>query len=189
MEIDPQDHHRGSPIKSCFLALIITVKEQDKDSEKQIGEELRADIEAGREDRHRPDQGKDADEGRWDDVFDNEVQDPDNNQSNNYFKQDKPGRAKRGKEAIENDLREPLVVNPGMVWSRIGIKVMERQLTTPNNLSAKKEMAPKVGIHLRIRKKISGGGKEKKPESEMGCRFQLCTQLRAFQPESILKIK
>ena len=172
MEIDPQDHHRGSPIKSCFLALIITVKEEDKDSEKQIGEELRADIEARREDRHHPDQGKDTDEGRWDDVFDNEVQNPDNDQSNNYFKQDKPGRPKRGKEAIENDLRKPLVVNPGMVWSRIGIKVMERQLTTPNNLSAKKEMAPKVGIHLRIRERIKGGCEERKPENEIEYCFQ-----------------
>lgn len=114
------------------------------------------------------------------------VRDWNERRSHPCLKQDKPGRAKRGKEAIENDLGEPLVVNPEMVWSRIGIKIMERQLTAPNNLSAKKEMAPKVGIHLRIRKKISGGGKEKKPESETGCCFQLCTQLRAFQPESNL---
>ncbi len=53
------------------------------------------------------------------------------------------------------------MVNPIMVWSRIGIKIVCKEFSAPENLSAEKQMAPQVVINLWIGEKIEDGGDNK----------------------------
>jgi len=54
------------------------------------------------------------------------------------------------------------VVNPAVIWSRIGIEIVCRELPTLDDLPAEEEMPPEVVIHGWIGEKIEEGGEKKK---------------------------
>lgn len=75
------------------------------------------------------------------------------------------------KKAVKDHLCKPFMVHPRMVWSGIGIEVLRRKPEALKGLSAKKEVAPEVGVDFRIREKVEDGGEKK---SQEGCfRYRL----------------
>ena len=63
-------------------------------------------------------------------------------------------------DTVHRHFGEPLVIDPRMTWSRIGIQVLCREAAVLQDCSAKKKVAPKIRIHLRIREEIGDGRKD-----------------------------
>ena len=162
MEIDPDDHQQGDPIKNSRSFALIAVKEEEQYSEKKIGEDLRTNVKAGREDRHRPNQSDGTNKNGGDPAPNDPVEHPDNATAKHYLEQDNAGTTEGLIKPIKNDLGQPLVVNPAVIWSRIGIEIVCRELPTLDDLPAEEEMPPEVVIHGWIGEKIEEGGEKKK---------------------------
>jgi len=70
-------------------------------------------------------------------------------------------------DAVKDNFSEPFVIDPDLIRGGIGVKIMHREATAPQDLSAEKEMTPKVRINLWVREKIEERGQEQKPKNKL----------------------